>query len=78
VRSRSPACHGAANDPALTGTSRLPEPGHAGLAVTIALTAAGVVVAMIALRRTGTAPVPAPEPAELATALARILMRRSV
>jgi MFS family permease len=40
---------------------------HAGLAVAIALTAAGIVVAMIALRRVGTEPVPAPEP-ELAPA----------
>jgi hypothetical protein len=39
---------------------------HAGLTVTIALTAAGIVVAMIALRRTAPAPVPAPEPAGLA------------
>src|SRR6516225_306040 len=38
---------------------------HAGLAVTIALTAAGIVVAMIALRRAGTAPVPAAVPVEL-------------
>jgi hypothetical protein len=35
---------------------------HAGLAVTIALTAAGIVIAMIALRRADTAPLPAPEP----------------
>jgi EmrB/QacA subfamily drug resistance transporter len=35
---------------------------HAGLAVAIALTAAGIVVAMIALRRVGTEPAPAPEP----------------
>jgi dipeptide/tripeptide permease len=35
---------------------------HAGLTVTIALTAAGIIVAMIALRRAGTAPVPAAEP----------------
>src|SRR5215472_16383671 len=38
---------------------------HAGLAVTVALTAAGIVVTMTALRRTGAPPVPAPAPAEL-------------
>src|SRR5215831_970100 len=38
---------------------------HAGLAVTVALTAAGIIVTMIALRRTGAPPVPAPAPAEL-------------
>ena len=38
---------------------------HAGLAVTLALTAAGIVVAMVALRRTARPAVPAtPVPAE--------------
>jgi EmrB/QacA subfamily drug resistance transporter len=38
---------------------------HAGLTVTIALMAAGIIVTIIALRRAGTSPVPAPQPAEL-------------
>ncbi len=37
---------------------------HAGLAVTIALIAAGIVVAMVALRRTARPAVPVPVPAE--------------
>ena len=49
---------------------------HAGLAVTLALTAVGIVVAVIALRRTGATPAAA-EPAELAPEQAELAPERA-